>query len=345
MPATSKSSRGSKAVVNTTQELPATRDDPLLVQNRRRHRLRSGQRHRRPGARPLDRRRQDRRRTDRSGRAPRQNDRRRGPGRHARRHRHALPHRRAEGERRPQDAARGKTQSLRPSTARPHTHSGTMGSVPSTFATGYKYAGMGYTTAFDAAIPPLAARHAHEEFARHALHRQGLLRPGGQQPLHHAGHPPERARAAQGLPRLAAVGSQGLRAQAGQSRRRRSLEAAGLGQRHGARLAGRALRRHAAADHPRHRPGRRRAAAAAPDAHPLQQPRPAGQLDHHARNDEGPGGSRRAPHAHPVPQLRRRRRRREHVQLARSCRWPSTSTRTRTSRSTSARCCSAKRPA
>ena len=44
------------------------------------------------------------------------------------------------------------------------THSGTLGSVPSTFATGYKYAGMGYTTAFDAAIPPLAARHAHEEF-------------------------------------------------------------------------------------------------------------------------------------------------------------------------------------
>jgi formylmethanofuran dehydrogenase subunit A len=45
------------------------------------------------------------------------------------------------------------------------TRSGTMGSVPSTFATGYKYAGMGYTTAFDAAIPPLAARHVHEEFS------------------------------------------------------------------------------------------------------------------------------------------------------------------------------------
>lgn len=45
-----------------------------------------------------------------------------------------------------------------------NTHSGTMGSVPSTFATGYKYAGLGYTTAFDAAIPPLGARHAHEEF-------------------------------------------------------------------------------------------------------------------------------------------------------------------------------------
>lgn len=44
------------------------------------------------------------------------------------------------------------------------THSGTLGSVPSTLATGYKYAGLGYTTAFDAAIPPLAARHVHDEF-------------------------------------------------------------------------------------------------------------------------------------------------------------------------------------
>jgi formylmethanofuran dehydrogenase subunit A len=54
-----------------------------------------------------------------------------------------------------------KTQVLRRTA---NTHSGTLGSVPSTFATGYKYAGMGYTTAFDAAIPPLGARHAHEEF-------------------------------------------------------------------------------------------------------------------------------------------------------------------------------------
>jgi formylmethanofuran dehydrogenase subunit A len=44
-----------------------------------------------------------------------------------------------------------------------HTRSGTCGCVPSTFATGYLYAGMGYTTAFDAAIPALFARHAHEE--------------------------------------------------------------------------------------------------------------------------------------------------------------------------------------
>lgn len=43
--------------------------------------------------------------------------------------------------------------------------SGTTGPAPSTFVTGYLYAGLGYTTAFDAAIPPLLARHAHEEFA------------------------------------------------------------------------------------------------------------------------------------------------------------------------------------
>ena len=43
------------------------------------------------------------------------------------------------------------------------TRSGTLGSVPSTFATGYLYAGLGYTTAFDAAVPPIGARHAHDE--------------------------------------------------------------------------------------------------------------------------------------------------------------------------------------
>jgi formylmethanofuran dehydrogenase subunit A len=45
------------------------------------------------------------------------------------------------------------------------TRSGVGKTVPSTFATGYRYAAMGYTTAFDAAVPPIAARHAHEEFS------------------------------------------------------------------------------------------------------------------------------------------------------------------------------------
>lgn len=43
-------------------------------------------------------------------------------------------------------------------------HSGSLASVPSIFTTGYKYTGLGYTTCFDAAITPLAARHVHFEF-------------------------------------------------------------------------------------------------------------------------------------------------------------------------------------
>ncbi len=57
----------------------------------------------------------------------------------------------------------------------PQTRSGTTGSVPSTFATGYLYAGLGYTTAFDAAIPPLGARHAHEEFHDTPVIDKGFL--------------------------------------------------------------------------------------------------------------------------------------------------------------------------
>ena len=55
------------------------------------------------------------------------------------------------------------------------TRSGTVGSTPSTFATGYLYAGLGYTTAFDAAIPPLGARHAHEEFQDTPLIDKGFF--------------------------------------------------------------------------------------------------------------------------------------------------------------------------
>ena len=44
------------------------------------------------------------------------------------------------------------------------TRSGTGGTVPSTFATGYRYATLGYTTAMEAAVTPLGARHTLEEF-------------------------------------------------------------------------------------------------------------------------------------------------------------------------------------
>ncbi|HXG44186.1 MAG TPA: formylmethanofuran dehydrogenase subunit A [Gemmatimonadales bacterium] len=43
------------------------------------------------------------------------------------------------------------------------TRSGTGGTVPSTFATGYRYAALGYTTAMEAAVTPLGARHTLEE--------------------------------------------------------------------------------------------------------------------------------------------------------------------------------------
>ncbi|MBD3189232.1 MAG: formylmethanofuran dehydrogenase subunit A [Candidatus Heimdallarchaeota archaeon] len=42
-------------------------------------------------------------------------------------------------------------------------HSGVGWSVPSTYFTGYAYAKLGYTTAMEAAMPPLEARHTHEE--------------------------------------------------------------------------------------------------------------------------------------------------------------------------------------
>ena len=45
----------------------------------------------------------------------------------------------------------------------PLTHSGTGYTVPSVYLEGYQYSQMGYTTVFEAAVPPLEARHTHEE--------------------------------------------------------------------------------------------------------------------------------------------------------------------------------------
>ena len=41
--------------------------------------------------------------------------------------------------------------------------SGSGGTVPTTFVTGYRYSLLGYTTVVDAAVPPLAARHVLAE--------------------------------------------------------------------------------------------------------------------------------------------------------------------------------------
>jgi formylmethanofuran dehydrogenase subunit A len=45
----------------------------------------------------------------------------------------------------------------------PDRRAGLGGPTPTTFATGYLYAGMGYTTVNEAAVPVLSARHTHEE--------------------------------------------------------------------------------------------------------------------------------------------------------------------------------------
>ncbi|MBU7014134.1 MAG: formylmethanofuran dehydrogenase subunit A [Theionarchaea archaeon] len=45
----------------------------------------------------------------------------------------------------------------------PYQRSGTGYTVPTTFTIGYRYAEMGYTTVWEAAAPPLGARHSHEE--------------------------------------------------------------------------------------------------------------------------------------------------------------------------------------
>lgn len=45
------------------------------------------------------------------------------------------------------------------------TRAGVGYSCPSTFYTGYRYTQMGYTTVFEPAMPPLSARHVHEELS------------------------------------------------------------------------------------------------------------------------------------------------------------------------------------
>jgi formylmethanofuran dehydrogenase subunit A len=45
----------------------------------------------------------------------------------------------------------------------PELRAGIGGLTPTTFATGYLYAGMGWTTVNEAAVPILSAKHTHEE--------------------------------------------------------------------------------------------------------------------------------------------------------------------------------------
>ena len=97
-------------------------------------------------------------------------------------------------------------------------------STPTTFATGYLYAGMGWTTVNEAAVPILSAKHTHEELhdIRSSTSPACVLMANNEIVLDllEAGEF-ERAQARR---RLADLGGQGLRRQGGQPRRRRGLE-------------------------------------------------------------------------------------------------------------------------
>jgi formylmethanofuran dehydrogenase subunit A len=57
----------------------------------------------------------------------------------------------------------------------PETRAGIGGPTPTTFATGYLYAGMGYTTVMEAAVPVLSAKHTHEELRDTPIVDKGCL--------------------------------------------------------------------------------------------------------------------------------------------------------------------------
>lgn len=56
-----------------------------------------------------------------------------------------------------------------------YTRSGVGYSVPTTYVTGYRYAKMGYTTVIEPAVPPLKAKHAHEELNDTPIVDSGFL--------------------------------------------------------------------------------------------------------------------------------------------------------------------------
>jgi len=57
----------------------------------------------------------------------------------------------------------------------PELRAGVGGPTPTTFATGYLYTGMGYTTVIEAAVPPLSAKHTHEELRDTPIVDKGCL--------------------------------------------------------------------------------------------------------------------------------------------------------------------------
>ena len=224
---------------------------------------------------------------------------------HARRGRRAFAHRRLEGQRCACAAARGAARADAVWPRRDGFRSGTRGSVPSTFVTGYQYAGLGYTTAVDAAIPPLGARQAHAEFGDTPIVDKPMLVLMGN---HHAIMDQVRAGDAERLRQtvawlLDAAGGFGVKVvnPGGVEQWKQGKDEAGrLGRPRGP------FRRHSPADRPAAWPARStNSDCPIPiHLHGLNLGVP-GQLGDDARGDEGGRGASAAPGAYPVPQLRR----------------------------------------
>ena len=189
----------------------------------------------------------------------------------------------------------------------PERRMGLGGLTPTTFATGYLYAGMGYTTVTEAAVPVLSAKHTHEELRdTPILDKACLLLMANNEivlDLLEAGEI-ERARhvvawliwAAKAYG-VKAVNPGGVAAWKW-GKNARALTEPVEGYTHGD------ARRQIIASLAGIIDDLGPAASAAPA---LQQPRHAGQRRDHARDDEGPGGAPRAPGPPAVPRLRRRR--------------------------------------
>ena len=211
--------------------------------------------------------------------------------------------------------------------------SGTGGLVPSTFATGYRYSLLGYTTVVEAAAPPLAARHVLSELRDTPMIDKAVPDPDGQQPGAVRADPVKSGERRSPQLRdavawwLEATGGYGVKLvnPGGVERWKQDN-----GNVHSLDDDVGGLRRDPApgARGDRWRGGRARAAPSRP--RPRQQPRRPGQRRHDARHDAhavGPPGALRPP---PVPLLRRRARGssgRDRVPRARAARVPVATTR------------------
>ena len=186
----------------------------------------------------------------------------------------------------------------------PELRAGIGGLTPTTFATGYLYAGMGWTTVNEAAVPILSAKHTHEEMHDIPIvDKSTLLLMANNElmlDLLEAGEF-EQAKSLVGwliwsakTYGIKAVNPGGVAAwKWGKNANLLHEPIAG----YKSITAG--------ADHRAARADRRRARVAASDAPASEQPRHAGQRQLDDRDDEGAAGAPRSPRAPAVPCLRR----------------------------------------